>query len=83
MTSNTDPHKQKQNTKQRKLNDKQHGPPSNTKLPNFVFDNKENKNEKQHDPPQTKTKHTTEKTKMISNTTPHKQKQNTTHRKLK
>jgi Na+-transporting methylmalonyl-CoA/oxaloacetate decarboxylase gamma subunit len=34
-------------------------------------------------PPQAKTKHTTQKTKMTSNTDPHKQKQNTQHRKLK
>jgi Flp pilus assembly protein TadB len=33
--------------------------------------------------PQTKTKHTTQKPKMISNTGPQKQKQNTQHRKLK
>ena len=32
------------------------------------------------DPPQTKTKRTTQKAKMISNTDPHKQKQNTRHR---
>ena len=46
MKSNTDPHKQKQNTKQTKLNDKQHGPPTNINKTH----NKENKNEKQHGP---------------------------------